>query len=171
MYRTLTLSCMLTLVGLTLLGCQSYVNIPAQDADTANHNPNGATVRKVVVLAIRAALDDAGVDGPVEVMLPANTNKLSYTQIVSALGDQAVSPFDDEAGASSTKGVVFAKGVRIRAAKAEVDVARPVGDGIDQLVTVYLSWKPLGGWQADRVHVWRGVPVDEQGEASDPAPQ
>jgi len=164
--KSLTLTLALILTGLAPLGCQTYVNIPAQEADTANHDPNGKTVRKVMVLAIRAALDDGGITGPVQIMLPTNTNRLSYTQIVSALGDQAVSLFDEEANDSPNEGVVFAKGVRLRAARGEVDVARPVGDGIDQLVTVYLSWKPLGGWEVDRVHAWRGVPIGEQGMPS-----
>jgi len=158
-YLIFTLALIFT--GLSLPGCQPYVNIPAQEADTASHNANGKVVRTVMVLAIRAALEDAGITEPVQILLPANTNKLSYTQVISALGEQAVSPFEPDV--TPPKGVVFAKGVRIRAGQGEVDIARPIGDGVDQLVTVYLTWKPLGGWQSDRVHVWRGVPIDEKG--------
>lgn len=164
MTRTLTLSIVLILTGLMSLGCQTYVNIPPQKKDTANHNPNGKAVRTVMVEAVRAALADGGITGPVQVMLPANTNKLTYAQVISAIGDQAVSPFEEDV--SGITGVVFAKGVRIRGTQAEVDVARPIGDGIDQLVTVYLTWKPMSGWRADRVHAWRGVPIDESAAAT-----
>ena len=164
MPRTLTSSIMLTLAVMLSLGCQPYVNIPPQEKDTASHNPNGKAVRTVMVQAIRTALEDGGITGPVQVMLPANTNKLTYTQVVNAIGDQAVSPYAEDV--SGVVGVVFAKGVRIRGAQAEVDVARPVGDGIDQLVTVYLSWKPMSGWRADRVHAWRGVLIDESAPAT-----
>jgi len=159
MTRILTSIVVLVLIGLLSTGCQTYVNIPPQEKDTANHNPNGKTVRTVLALAVRAAIDDAGITGPVQVMFPENTNKLSYAQIISEIGDQAVSPYEEDV--SRVIGIVFAKGVRIRGAKGEVDVARPIGDGIDQLVTVYLTWKPLSGWQADSVHTWRGVSIDE----------
>jgi hypothetical protein len=158
--KFLTLTLALVLTALAPIGCQTYVNIPPQEADTANHNPNGKVVRKVMVLAIRAALDDGGITEPVQVMLPTDTNLLSHKQIVSALGERATLPFEGDT--ASSHGVVSVQGVRLRAARGEVDIARPVGDGIDQLVTVYLSWKPLGGWQVDRVHAWRGVPVNEQ---------
>ncbi len=168
MNRTISLSWVLTLACLLAAGCQTYVNIPPQAGDLANHEPNGATVRKILVEAVPAALEDGGIQQPVQVMLPAGMNKLSYNQILTAIGDQAVSPFDEEAQAS-VDAVVFAKSVRIRGNLAEVDIARPIGDGIDQLVTVYLRWKPLAGWQAQRVHVWRGVPVDEAGMGHDTA--
>ena len=168
MTQKITAAIALAIVCLLAFGCQTYVNIPPQDKDTANHNPNGKTVRTVMALAVRAALDDGGITRPVQVMFPENTNKLSYAQIISAIGDQAVSPYQEDV--SRVEGVVFAKGVRIRGTRAEVDVARPVGDGVDQLVTVYLTWKPLSSWHADRVHTWRGVAIDESAASASPKP-
>ena len=147
------------IICLLAFGCQTYVNIPPQQNDTASHDSNGKTVRTVLAKAVRYAIDEAGIVDPVQVMLPANTEKITYAHILNTIGDQAVSPFDDEA--SDVAGIVFAKGVRIRGTQGEVDIARPVGDGVDQLVTVYLDWQPLNGWEAFRVHVWRGVAVDE----------
>ena len=159
MNRLLQLTVPLTLVCLFALSCQTYVNIPPQTADTANHNPNGKTVREVLIYAIQAALRDGGINGPVQIMLPAGTDKLTYTYIANALGDQVYLP--DEEQAETAEAVVFAKTIRIRGNKGEVDVARPAGEGLDQLVTVYLVWKPMGGWQATDVRIWRGVPIDE----------
>tara|TARA_R110002111_G_scaffold145060_1_gene211515 strand:- start:461 stop:964 length:504 start_codon:yes stop_codon:yes gene_type:complete len=149
----------LAIICLLAFGCQTYVNIPPQQTDQASHDPNGKTVRTVVTKAVRYAIDEAGITEPVQIMLPANTEKLTYANVLQNLGDQAVSPFDEEA--QDYVGIVFAKGVRIRGNQGEVDIARPVGDGVDQLVTVYLDWQPLKGWEAFRLHVWRGVPVDE----------
>ncbi len=159
MTRIITSTVVLTIIPLLTLGCQPYVNIPPQEKDTASHNPNGRTVRTVLALAVQATLDDGGITGPVQIMFPEDTDKLTYAQIISAIGDQAVSPFEEDV--TPVVGIVYAKGVRIRAARAEVDVARPAGQGMDQLVTVYLSWKPLSGWHADRVHTWRGVSTVE----------
>jgi hypothetical protein len=159
MKRSLQLTLLLVLACLFTLGCQTYVNIPRQGADTANHNPNGKTVRKVMIHAIRTALLDGGIVEPVQLMLPEETSMLTYTFIANEIGDQVVLA-DDEAIAT-VRGVVFAKGVRIRGNSGEVDIVRPVGDGIDQLVTVYLTWKPVNGWYADSVRVWRGVPIED----------
>lgn len=158
MHRTLTLSMTLILACLTLTSCQTYVNIPKQSADTANHNPNGKTVREVMVYAIHTAMLDGGIDGPVQIMLPEGTSKLTYTYVANAIGDQAVLP-DDQA--VPVEGIVFAKGVRIRGNDGEVDIIRPAGDGVDQLITVYMTWKPVGGWHSNSVRVWRGVPIDD----------
>ena len=164
--KNMTVVLSLAALMLSLAACQPYVNIPPQEADTASHDPNGKAVREVLSLAITAAIEDAGITSPVQVMLPPNTNKLTYAAVLDGIGDQAVSPFDDEMS-QQTQGVVSAKGVRIRAARAEVDVARPVGDGVNQLVTVYLKWEVLGGWRAQRVHVWRGVPIEEPATATE----
>jgi len=149
----------LAILAMLATGCQPYVNIPPQGADTASHDPNGKTVRTVMAKAIRYAIDEAEITEPVQVMLPANTEKLTYANVLQTLGDQALSPFEEDV--QDVAGIVFAKGVRIRGNLGEVDIARPVGDGVDQLVTVYLDWQPLKGWEAFRLHVWRGVPVDE----------
>ncbi len=159
MTQKITTVVALAIICLLALGCQPYVNIPPQEKDTASHNPNGKTVRTVLTKAVRYAIDEAGITEPVQVMLPANTEKLTYAQILNAIGDQAVSPFEEDV--PSVVGIVFAKGVRIRGTQAEVDIARPVGNGVDQLITVYLDWRPLNGWEAFRVHVWRGVSIDE----------
>ncbi len=154
--KTIVLPAILCLLA---AGCQTYVNIPAQSADAANHDPNGKTVRDVMIVALRAALEDGGITGPVQVMLPAKTNNLTYAHVVNTLGDQAVSPYEEDV--AGVEGVVFAKGVRIRGTDGEVDVVRPAGEGHDQLVTVYMTWNTIGGWRADRVHVWRGAAIDQ----------
>jgi hypothetical protein len=159
MTQKITSALALTIIGLLAFGCQPYVNIPPQKTDTASHNPNGKTVRVVIAKAVRYAIDEAGITGPVQVMLPADTKSVTYIKVLNAIGEQAVSPDDEDT--TGTVGIVFAKGVRIRGAQAEVDIARPIGDGVDQLVTVYLDWRPLNGWEAFRVQVWRGVSVDE----------
>ncbi len=159
MNRSIQLTILLTLACLYALGCHPYVNIPKQDADTASHNPNGKTVRTVMIYAIRTAILDGGIDGPVQIMLPEDTSKLTYTYIANAIGDQAVVPDDD--AMTAVDGIVFAKGVRIRGNTGEVDIIRPAGDGVDQLVTVYMTWKPVSGWHSDGVRVWRGVPIDD----------
>lgn len=159
MHRPLTLTVLLIMACLLTAGCQTYINIPPQEGDAANHDPNGKSAREVMVLAIRAALDDARITGPVQVMLPGHTNKLTYAHVVSAVGDQAISPHEEDV--QSVVGVVFAKGVRVRGTRGEVDVIRPIGDGIDQLVTVYMTWRPVSNWSVDSVHAWRGVPIDK----------
>ncbi len=159
MTQKITTIVALAIIGLLVFGCQTYVNIPKQDSDTASHDPNGKTVRTVIAKAVRYAIDEAGITEPVQVMLPANTEKLTYANVLETIGDQAVSPFEEDV--PDIAGIVFAKGIRIRGTQGEVDIARPVGDGVDQLVTVYLDWQPLKGWEAFRLHVWRGVPVDE----------
>ncbi len=159
MSRNLTLFATLTLICLITLGCQPYVNIPKQDADTASHDPNGKTVRQVLVVAIQAAMDDGGIDDPVQIMLPENTTKLTYTHIANTLGEQVVVPDDDTM--TAVQGVVFAKGIRIRGNEGEVDIVRPLGDGLDQLVTVSLKWTVPSGWRAQNVRVWRGVPIED----------
>lgn len=159
MNRLFQLTVSLTLVCLFAFGCQTYVNIPPQTADTANHDPNGKTVREVLIYAIQAALRDGGIKGPIQIMLPPGTDKLTHTYVANALGDQVYLP--DEEQADTAVAVLFAKAIRIRGNKGEVDIARPAGEGLDQLVTVYMHWKPMGGWQADGVRVWRGVPIEE----------
>ena len=159
MTRSLHLTVLLALACIFTLSCQTYVNIPKQSGDTANHNPNGKTVRKVMVQAIKAALIDGGITGPVQIMLPAKAKSTTYIYVALQVGDQAILPDDDSM--TAVEGVVFAKNVRIRGHLGEVDVIRPYGDGIDQLVTVSLKWKAMGGWQATGVRVWRGVPIDD----------
>jgi len=159
MTQKITTVVALAIICLLAFGCQPYVNIPSQQSDTASHDSNGKTVRTVMTKALRYAIDEAQITDPVQIMLPANTEKLTYANVLENLGDQAVSPFEEDV--TDIAGIVFAKGVRIRGYEAEVDIARPVGDGVDQLVTVYLDWQPLKGWEAFRLHVWRGVPVDE----------
>ena len=150
---------LLTLISLIALGCQPYVNIPKQTADTASHDPNGKTVREVMVVALRAAMDDGDIAGPVQLMLPEHTNMLTYTYIANALEGRAIVP-DDEAMAA-VNGVIFVKGIRIRGNKGEVDIIRPIGDGLDQLVTVRVTFSIPSGWRAKDVRVWRGVPIED----------
>jgi len=159
MTRTIQMTVLLALTCLMTLGCQPYVNIPSQAADTASHDPNGKTARGTMIVALRAALDDATITGPVQIMLPEHTTKLTYAHVASELGDQAVLP--DEEDVAAVVGVIFAKAVRVRGHEGEVDVVRPIGQGLDQLVTVHVKWRAMGGWGAESVRVWRGVPIQD----------
>ncbi len=161
MTRSIQMTVMLALVCLFTLGCQTYVNIPKQTGDAASHDPNGKTVREVLILAVHTALIDGDVKGPVQLMLPENTSSLTYAYIANALGDEVVVANEKSDQTAVAEGVVLAKGIRIRGHKAEVDIVRPTGGGTDQLVTVYLNWKTIGGWNADMVRVWHGVSIED----------
>lgn len=154
MTRILQTIVLLAILALLAAGCQPYINIPAQRGDTASHNPNGKTAREVMAVAIRAAIDDAGITEPVQISLPDRAEPITYAAIARAVGDPVVLP-DSESGA--TGAVVGVRAVRVRGVEGEVDVVRPAGGGHEELVTVHLKWDPVVGWGAERVQTWRGV--------------
>lgn len=160
MRRHITLPVLLTLTGLLMLGCQPYVNIPKQAGDSASHNPDSRTVRDVEVVAVRAAMEQGDVPRPLQLLLPENTSRLTYAAVANALGDIVVVADDDEE-TPAAQGVIFVKGIRIRANDADVDIVRPTEDGHDQLVTVRLTFTIPSGWHSAGVRVWRGVPIED----------
>lgn len=148
--KHLAIALLVAAAGLT--GCKTYVNIPPQAGDIASHDANSKTVRDVMVTAAAAAMAERSIEGPYQVVLPEGTSALTYAAVAARLGDQASYNMD---GPSPETPVLEVQQVRIRAAVAEVDLARPVGPDRSELVTAYLDWSPAGGWAADRLRVWR----------------
>ncbi len=138
-------------------GCAPIVNIPAQEGDTAMHDPNNGNVQLIMLRALQAAVADRPIEGPFQVILPEGTLPKSYAAMLPQLGENAMWSSDSESGAVP---IVAVTQVRIRGLSSEVDVVRPQFPGnaepSEQTVTVSLKLEPIGGWYVTRMKEWRG---------------
>lgn len=141
-----------------LVGCTTYVNIPPHAGDLAKHDINARGVRNVCIQAIKATLANQPIQGSYAIVLPGGADQLTYETVVATLGGGATSSLEQ------TIPVLEVRQIRIRADNCEVDLIRPADSanprGPGQLVTVYLKWNPLSGWDATRLHPWR-APVEQ----------
>lgn len=167
-------------------GCATYVNIPAQEDDVASNLPSTRNAMKVYIAALIAAGQDQaaqdataggtaneignkgggeGGEGGYQFVLPAGAKPLIYQRVQAAL-DQAGqnAHWSDQPPAEASASLTI-KGLRIRGTQAEVDIFRSSGFRSSQgrpvdarLLTVYLRWFVVDGWQADRVRTWRVDP-------------
>ena len=144
----------LAAVALVLSACGSpYVNIPSQTGDVASSNPNTREVREVQIQALATVMEREELAGPVRIELPPGSDGLSYAAVASRLGEDVITPADDDVEAATTLGV---EQIRIRGWDAEVDVLKPSTGGVQQIVTVYLRRAPTAGWTVERTRTWRG---------------
>ena len=89
----------LVLFALVLLGgCATYVNIPPQSGDVAGHDPNGDTVLKVELQALRRLEEDRAPTKVYRVVLPLGTSGASYDAVVPQ-----ISPLATWGGAAATQ--------------------------------------------------------------------
>ncbi len=148
---------------LLLAGCNpyTYVNVPPQAGDVALHDPNQKLVRNVEVEAVRSLLLQRPLNPPVSLQLPTGTSELTLTDVARRCGE-GVQPAQDDQEAAS---LIQITQVRIRGINAQVDVMYPTVTGMSQLLTVYMNYQPINGWQTDRIVDWPGVaqPVDHGG--------
>ncbi len=144
-------------------GCSTYINIPPQDGDLAQHSPNGATVRLVVSEALHAVVQQYPFDGSYAVLLPEDTTAQTYSEVVSRINDGAVWPGNKD---RSDLPIIEVKNIRVRGQDARVDIVWPGeadeehADPQPQAVTVSMHWHPFKGWVSQRVRVWR-LPIEE----------
>ncbi len=134
-------------------GCATYVNIPKQPGDVAQHNINNDNVRSVCIEAIRGMLSGNPITGRYIIVLPQGASVLTYQIIIANLDEWATAELDQPAP------IIELRQIRIRGNKASVDLIRPA-NALDmaspgQLVTVDLKWEPLSGWGATHLHAWR----------------
>lgn len=150
------------ILAAALVGCQgpAYVNIPPQKGDVASHNPNGRTVRAVVVAVIDAVIQQTPLDGPVALGLPEGAEMLTYEAVADLVASEVVpAPPADEAEAGTMARLSVTQ-VRVRGNRAEVDAVRAAPGADEQLVTATASWDPFGGWHVERIRPWR-IPVPD----------
>jgi hypothetical protein len=152
-------------------GCATYVNIPPQVGDVAQHDPNLETVLKVELQALRALEEDRPPAKTYRVVLPPGTSTQSYDAIVPqvstlAIWTGAVAATQPASGGGGTEdgGTVEIRQVRIRGGFAQADIVRPADaaqpNGPQQLATVSLKWDMIVGWHVNRVRIWR-IGVDD----------
>lgn len=158
-FRALTGLC---LISLGLAACSPYVNIPGQRGDTlATHNPNSKYIQEAIIAGLKAVITYRPVDGNYQIILPDGTDPATYAALLPQLGDQAMWSSD---GVRQDIPVYEVKGIRIRGADGEIDIARPAAglpEGrTEQLVTVDLKYYVPGGWGHTRLRVWK-APVDD----------
>lgn len=159
MIRSLLSMACLAAITVSLTACGgTYVNIPAQQGDVAAHDPNDATVRKVMILAIRTATKDVDPGQQLAVSTPRGTTALTEAAIVHVLGGRFV---DARTHSRSSKPDIAVTGVRIRGTSAAVDVGRPSATGGRELVTVDMTWQPFNGWAVDNTQVWTNTPLQK----------
>ena len=138
-----------------LVGCTTYYNYPPQPGDLAVPNPEDGTAVDVQASAVSAAVVDRPLGARANLALPPGTGALSRAKVLAAAGDALYADQHPDAP------TIEVRQVRIRGRLAEVDIVRPASVGGPlQLVTVYLNWEPIAGWQSSRLRYWR-VPVEE----------
>ncbi len=153
-------------------GCASYVNIPSQTSDVANHNPNHASVLEVERHALAAVTKHYEMAQPFTVRPLPNTAPPLYFEMARKIHPHAT--VDSIAGAP----LIEVKRLHIRGWDAQVDVVHhptqilanelaadtdleaahvtvTASDDSRQAITVSLEYRPFSGWRAKRVKVWR----------------
>lgn len=150
--RSMSWLCVIVSLGSAISCSTTYTNIPPQAGDIAGHNVNSNPVCHVSIEAIRATLSEQPIDRAYTIILPNDTNALTYAKVLSALGDLA------SRDADPSLPIIEIRQIRIRGNKAEVDLLRPanVNDlaGPRQLVTVYLHWDLMANWYPRNLHTW-----------------
>ena len=161
MHARNSLSMSFLLSTAAIAGCAMYVNIPPQPGDLARHDPNLENVFYVEKQAMQAVLDEQPPHGPYQLILPEGTVPITYDAIAAQLEPQA--DWSSE-GPIENHAQIHVSKVRIRSWRAQVDIVRPsdpeILEGPAQLVTVYLKWDPLAGWNVNRYRPW-SLPLDE----------
>lgn len=157
----------IALLALPLLaGCEStYVNIPAQAGDVADHDPNADNVAAVMALAVSEVAYEMPAPGtsiagsPAQgyrLVLPVGSSYVTYEDVAAA-SDWVLSPKYANRLDTSVPAIEVAQ-VRIRGWRSEVDVIRPFPplepDKDRQLVTVRMGWSATQGWQVRHVLPW-----------------
>ncbi len=144
--------------AMLMVGCQgpSYVNVPRDNGDLAFNNPNGRTVRAVVVAAVDGVITQTPLTGPVALSLPQGAEALTYEAVAGQLASSNVIPAPEqgEEGAAITASLEVTS-VRVRGHRAEVDAIRAKAEGPGQLVTVHTAWDAFSGWRVTRIRAWR----------------
>jgi len=147
------------LVILALSGCSTYVNIPPQTGDVAQHNPNTDTVEEISIIAARAVLADNPIKGPFRVVLPKGTLQETYERAVPRISADAVGSAATTQPFEQAGPVIDVRQIRIRGWRASVDVIRPISpanpDAGQQVVTVDLKHDVIAGWGVESMRTWR----------------
>ncbi len=146
-----------------IAGCEStYVNIPPQEGDIADHDPNADNVREVMIVAVREVASEMPAGDGYRILLPAGSNYVTYDDVAGG-SDLVISPKTANRMADQLPPIQVAQ-VRIRGWRSEVDVIRPFPplqpEADPQLVTVRMGWRAGAGWQVRHVLPWN-LNVDE----------
>lgn len=154
----------------TLTACATYVNIPPQARDVAEHDPNDRKVVEVIALAYEKLLDESPMNERFQVILPKGTTAETYKAVLPRFGKLALWSSD---GRAKDVPVIEVSQVRIRGTHAEVDLIQPVMPtsrrAVPQVATVFLDHDLFSGWYARRVRYWQGAAV-EAALTPDPMP-
>ena len=146
-------------LGVWLIGCTTYVNIPAQPGDVASHNLDDTTVQEVVAGSLRALVSDRSIRGSVAIVLPDGSRTRLFIRDATDINDLIHAwPTAGDQPDESSGPVLEVKQVRVRGWSAGVDVLMRDDPGQlhtrDQLVTVDLRWHALHGWTPERTRLW-----------------
>ena len=150
--------------ALLLGGCAApYINIPPLPGNVAWADPDATAVRAVEALALGHVIERwPAPGGRYAIKLPEGTSDLTYGWVGSRLAELVEAPEAEAAEAAEETGeapVYEVVRLRIRAARATVDVIKPALEDERRLVTVYLALK-YRGWFVERGRLWQ-VPVDK----------
>ncbi len=148
---------------IALVGCSTYVNIPAEDGSIASDDANLERVRNIQVEAINALIARQRVAGPVKITLAPGSSPETYAAVLPQIAVEAVGP-DRLAPVA-----IAVTGVRIRTYNGEVDLAVSGASVVDSLVTVSLDSAPLNDWWVDRIRPWG--PINDPARTQPPAVQ
>ncbi|MDH3585271.1 MAG: hypothetical protein OER86_13790, partial [Phycisphaerae bacterium] len=151
--------------ALLLGGCAApYINIPPLPGNIAWADPDATSVRAVESLALGHVIDRwPAPGGRYAIQLPEGTADMTYGWVGSRLSELVGSaPGSEPAEPAAEIGedpVYEVVRLRIRGARATVDVIKPALEDERRLVTVYLAMK-YRGWFVERGRLWQ-VPVDQ----------
>ncbi len=155
-----------------LSGCASYVNIPPQPGDTAIHKPDLVPVPELMADALTWATARHPVEPPFAVNLPADTPRVTYTNVVKRGTRGRGVPMSEDVEHLPTYHIAQ---VRIRGTRAQVDIILPKGQ--EAAATTVTLRSTVSGWRIQDARTWIAnviaVPVANfiPGDASAPAAQ
>ncbi|MFG0328625.1 MAG: hypothetical protein ACF8PN_01895 [Phycisphaerales bacterium] len=129
-------------------GCASYVNIPAQDGDTAVHAVNFAPVPSLMADAVGYAVNAFPVEGSFAIELPAGSNAATYAKSLAQAPD-GVRISDDSAGLP----LYEVTRVQIRGSDAIVQVMLPQAPDRRRLLEVGFDGR-VSGWKIVNAARW-----------------
>ena len=148
---------LIVLCAAVLAGCFGYTTYPPTEGQLASADVNSPNAERIMAPAIRRVVSLYPPPGPLDasprfaIQGPRGLSSLRYDRLVRAVGMGAV-PLTPESEGLPRYSV---KELRVRGARAEVDVFRPVyrtlGKVEWQMITVELHGG-LSPWSIERVH-------------------
>ncbi|MFG0251343.1 MAG: hypothetical protein ACF8NJ_00550, partial [Phycisphaerales bacterium JB038] len=149
MRRTHLAIVLVTLLAAGLGGCASYVNIPPQPGDTAIHKPDMIPVPELMTDALMWATARYPVEPPYAVNLPADTPRVTYSNVVERGTRGRGIAMSPEVEHLPTYHIAE---VRIRGTRAQVDIVLPAGQGAAATTVTLRS--TMSGWRMQDARSW-----------------